>query len=250
MRIYIILAAFILSSVFSIGQFSPAIPLSGYVYGNDDIKEVEQIPGDKIEEKEADEDEDEDEDETVIVLSSNILNAATKKFALLNQDNEPVVLDSLIGKPLVMSFIFTRCPLPNMCPLIMKKIVNVQKELNKEYKDKVFFAIMTYDPEYDTPEVLKEYGKSYGVDYDNLMYLTGSREEVNTALNHFRVYFKEEAPGQIAHTLETMVMDEKGVIKKIFATSIWHPKSVITEVKNVIKKWESQKTSEAEKPAE
>lgn len=162
------------------------------------------------------------------------MDSGSKPLTLINQDNKPVVLDSLIGKPLVMSFIFTRCPLPNACPLIMEKIVKVQEELNKEYKDRVFFAVMTFDPEYDTPEVLKKYGESYGVDYDNLIYLTGKKEDIDKALNHFRVYAKEEAPGQISHTMETMVMDEKGVIKRIFPTSIWSPKSVVEEVKRVI----------------
>ncbi len=163
----------------------------------------------------------------------------SKPLELFNQNNEPIVLDSLIGKPLVMSFLFTRCPLPEMCPLIMQKVVKVQEGLNKEYKDKVFFAIMTFDPEYDTPEVLKKYGENYMVDFDNLIYITGKKKDVETALDHFRVYFKEEGPGQIAHTLETMVMDEKGVIKRVFPTTIWSPKSVIAEVKKIIEKWEA-----------
>lgn len=168
----------------------------------------------------------------------------SKPLALINQENEPVVLDSLIGKPIVMSFIFTRCPLPNMCPLIMQKVVKVQEELNKDCKDKVFFALITFDPEYDTPEVLKKYGENYGVDYDNLIYLTGKKDDIDKALDHFRVYAKEEAPGQISHTMETMVMDEKGVITKIFPTSIWNPKSVAKEVRRVIAKWKEKKSTE------
>ena len=168
------------------------------------------------------------------------LESSSSKFALINQKNEPVILDSLMGKPLVMSFIFTRCPMPNMCPLIMQKVAKVQKELNKEYKDKVSFAILTFDPEYDTPEVLKRYGESYEVDFDNLIYLTGPKEDVETALEHFKVYAEEESDGMISHTMETMVMDEKGVIKRIFPTSIWSVKSVVNEVKNVIERWENQ----------
>ena len=168
------------------------------------------------------------------------LESSSSKFALINQRNESVVLDSLMGKPLVMSFIFTRCPMPNMCPLIMQKVAKVQKELNKDYKDKVSFAILTFDPEYDTPEVLKRYGESYEVDFDNLIYLTGPKEDVETALEHFKVYAEEESDGMISHTMETMVMDEKGVIKRIFPTSIWSVKSVVNEVKNVIERWEKQ----------
>lgn len=160
--------------------------------------------------------------------------ASSGLITLINQDNEPVVLDSLIGKPLVMSFIYSRCPMPEMCPLIMKRIVEVQKGLNKRYKDKVFFAIITFDPEYDTPEILKEYGNSYNVDYSNLIFLTGKKEDIDYTLNHFRIYYKEEAPGTISHTMETLVMDETGMVKRIFPTSIWNPKDVISEVEKII----------------
>ena len=184
----------------------------------------------------------EKEDDSLQGTNISDLASSQKKLTLINQDNEPVILDSLIGKPLVMSFIFTRCPSPTMCPLIMEKVAKVQKELNKEYKDKVFFVIMTFDPEYDTPEVLKKYGEGYGVDYGNLIYLTGKKSDIDKALTHFRVYAKEEEPGQISHTMETMVLDEKGVIKRIFPTSIWSPESVVNEVKKVVANWERTQT--------
>ncbi len=164
-----------------------------------------------------------------------------KPFTLINQNNEPVALDSLIGKPVVMSFIYTRCSMPDMCPLIMKKIVQVQKGLKREYKDKVFFAIITLDPEYDTPEVLKKFGNYYRVDYGNLIFLTGKKQDVDYALNHFRVYYKEESPGVLAHTMETLVMDEAGVIRKDFPASLWRPEDVIEEVEKIIEKGEASK---------
>ena len=164
-----------------------------------------------------------------------------KPFILINQDNEPVALDSLIGKPVVMSFIYTRCSMPDMCPLIMKKIVQVQKGLKKEYKDKVLFAIITLDPEYDTPKVLKKFGNYYRVDYDNLIFLTGKKDDVDYALNHFRVYYKVESPGVLAHTMETLVMDEAGVIKKDFPSSLWEPEEVIEEVEKIIENREASK---------
>ncbi len=164
-----------------------------------------------------------------------------RPFTLINQNNEPVALDNLMGKPLVMSFIYSRCSMPDMCPLIMKKIVQVQKGIKREYKDKVFFAIITLDPEYDTPEVLKKFGNYYRVDYDNLIFLTGKKHDVDYALNHFRVYYKEESPGVLAHTMETLVMDAAGVIRKDFPASLWRPEDVIEEVEKIIEKREASK---------
>ena len=61
------------------------------------------------------------------------------------------------------------------------------------------------------------------------------------ALDHFRVYYKVESPGVLTHTMETLVMDEAGVIKKDFPASIWKSEDVIKEVKKIIEKREASK---------
>jgi cytochrome oxidase Cu insertion factor (SCO1/SenC/PrrC family) len=89
--------------------------------------------------------------------------------------------------------------------------------------------------------VLKKFGNYYRVDYGNLIFLTGKKQDVDYALNHFHVYYKEESPGVLAHTMETLVMDEAGVIRKDFPASFWKPEDVIAEVEKIIKKWEASK---------
>jgi len=220
MRFFILFIVFA-CSLYHPGNFCTEFLLSSVFGGEEISKSQEKETGTKEEISEPD--------------------TSHKPFTLINHNNEPVVLDSLMGKPLVMSFIYSRCSMPDMCPLIMKKIVQVQKGLNKEYKDKVFFAIITLDPEYDTPEVLKKFGNYYRVDYDNLIFLTGKKDDVDYVLNHFRVYYKAESPGVLAHTMETLVMDEAGVIKKDFPASLWKPEDVIEEVKKIIEKGEASK---------
>jgi len=220
MRFFILFIVFA-CSLYHPGNFCTEFLLSSVFGGEEISKSQEKETGTKEEISEPD--------------------TSHKPFTLINHNNEPVVLDSLMGKPLVMSFIYSRCSMPDMCPLIMKKIVQVQKGLKKKYKDKVFFAIITLDPEYDTPKVLKEFGNYYRVDYDNLIFLTGKKDDVDYVLNHFRVYYKAESPGVLAHTMETLVMDEAGVIKKDFPASLWKPEDVIEEVKKIIEKGEASK---------
>jgi protein SCO1/2 len=219
MRFFIIFFIVFICSLYHPGNFSTDFILSSVFGGEEISKSQEKESGTK---------------EEIFERGTSY-----KPFTLINQNNEPVALDSLIGKPLVMSFIYSRCSMPDMCPLIMKKIVQVQKGLKKEYKDKVFFAIITLDPEYDTPRVLREFGNYYRVDYDNLIFLTGKKDGVDYALNHFRVYYKVESPGVLAHTMETLVMDEAGVIKKDFPASFWSPEDVIEEIEKIIEKRET-----------
>ncbi|MGR3304295.1 MAG: SCO family protein [Candidatus Scalindua sp.] len=143
-----------------------------------------------------------------------------KPLTLLNQNGESVEIDSLMGKTLVMTFIYTRCPSPTKCPLIMSRMVKLQKELS-DYREEVNFAVVSIDPEYDTPRVLKEYAEINNTDFSNFTLLTGSKEAVNKVVSRFKIYVEEENPGIFAHSLDTFLLDSKGVIRRVFPGAFW-----------------------------
>lgn len=145
---------------------------------------------------------------------------AKKPLMLLNQNGESIEIDSLMGKFLVITFIYTRCPSPTKCPLIMSRMVKLQKEL-VDYKDDVNFAIVSIDPEYDTPRVLKEYAEIHGADFSNFTLLTGPKEKIDKVIKRFKIYVDEEEPGILSHSLDTFLLDSKGVIRRIFPGAFW-----------------------------
>lgn len=176
----------------------------------------------------------------VLLLWSSLLYAG--EVLLLNQDGNSLDIDSLIGKPLVMAFIYTRCPSPTKCPLIMSRMVKLQKELT-DYKDKVNFSIVSIDPEYDTPRVLKEYGEISGADFSNFKLLTGTNENIAKVIKKFKIYIEEEEPGILAHSLDTFLMDSKGVIYKVYPGAFWEVDVVADDI---VKLMEQEKKPQEE----
>src|SRR5215468_10296166 len=82
----------------------------------------------------------------------------TPDFALVNQDGKKIGFNQYRGKALVLTFIYTRCPLPDYCPLMTKNFSDINRELQgkPELRDKTRLLSVTVDPDYDKPKVLRD----------------------------------------------------------------------------------------------
>ena len=76
-----------------------------------------------------------------------------------------VGLDDLRGAPIALSFIYTRCENERKCPLVARTMAALQAELDRaNVLPRPRLALITYDPEYDTPKHLKDFGKEHGLE--------------------------------------------------------------------------------------
>ncbi|RJP60652.1 MAG: SCO family protein [Ignavibacteriales bacterium] len=97
-----------------------------------------------------------------------------KSYSLLNQDSVAVDYPSNVkSKIAVVGYVFTNCP--DICPLTTNNMRLVQEKINEEGITGVEFVTITFDPEYDTPSVLKEYAEVRRLDTSNWMFLTGDK---------------------------------------------------------------------------
>ena len=87
-------------------------------------------------------------------------------FTLTNQNNESVNLSDFRGDVIIVAFIFTKCP--DVCPIITQLLRSVDEGLTTDYQDHVSIVSISVDPEYDTPEMLKDYTELHGVDWPHL----------------------------------------------------------------------------------
>lgn len=105
---------------------------------------------------------------------------------LINQERQEVKLLEIIqsGKPVLVDFIYGTCT--TICPILSAGFSNMQKKLGPDL-DKVHFVSISIDPEYDTPEVMREYLDRYyarpGWDF-----LTGSRKDIDAVMRAFDAY--------------------------------------------------------------
>ena len=156
-------------------------------------------------------------------------------FAFVNQSGKTVRLSQLRGKPVLLTFIYTRCPVPDYCLLMSNNFSEVLRELQE--KPATFAAAqllsISIDPDYDRPAVLREYGKRYvgGVDpnFQHWQFVTGSPEEIRDAADFFGLSYNQNE-GQIVHTLRTVLVGSDGKIVKVYSGNQWKPTEVVRDL--------------------
>ena len=148
-----------------------------------------------------------------IVLPPNpdqvAIGAAMPDFTLLDQFGKPVRLSDFRGKVVAVDFIYTRCPLPDVCPRLSANFARMQNRFaDKIGKDLTLLSI-TIDPQYDTPAVLLGYAKIWNAKADAWRFLSGPEGEIALVARRFGMnYWPEE--GLITHTSETGVIARDG----------------------------------------
>lgn len=140
---------------------------------------------------------------------------------LIDQDGEPVSIDKLPNKPLLISFIYTRCPMKSMCPRVTDQIATIQDRVNQNGQKPVEFVLVTFDPEYDRPDVLKQYANRYQVDYDNLSLWTGERKTIDKFVESFKIMVIRDGDQVRTHNMRTYLIDRERVIRNQFRGSDW-----------------------------
>lgn len=109
-------------------------------------------------------------------------------FELTNQNGETVVFpEDFEGQPLILGFIYTNCP--DICSFITSNIRNVYLEM--ETPEDIQFALVTFDPQRDTPEILKKYAQSFEMDRDPFQFLTADSSTIASFMERMEVRTQE-----------------------------------------------------------
>lgn len=145
-------------------------------------------------------------------------------YTLTNQLGRTVRLSEFRGQALAMTFIFTRCPLPDFCPRLTERFTEVAQRL-KEKRDAPRnwrLLSVSFDPLHDTPETLRKYGERWKYDPSVWTLATGAFEQIQPLGSHFGLYFaREVTPDNMNHNLRTVVIDPRGRLKAVFIGNAW-----------------------------
>jgi protein SCO1/2 len=136
------------------------------------------------------------------------IGAAMPDFTLLDQFNRTVHLSDFRGKVVAVDFIYTRCPLPDVCPRLSANFARLQARFHEKMNRDLVLVSITVDPQYDTPQILERYGKIWNTK-EGWRLLTGGDAEIEAVAHRFGMnYWPEE--GLITHTSETGVISRDG----------------------------------------
>ena len=132
------------------------------------------------------------------------------QFEFTNSDGNIVTLDNLKGKVWVADFIFTTCTMA--CPMMTGNMNIVHKKFKKN--DNVRLVSISVYPEYDTPEVLKNYASQYDADTEKWLFLTGKEDAVKDIIRDgFKIGDYEDI---IFHSEKFALVDKKGIIRAYY----------------------------------
>jgi protein SCO1/2 len=131
-------------------------------------------------------------------------------FTLIDQARRRVALSSLVGKVVVVNFVYTRCALPQFCLRMSNNFGALQKRFSSDIGRDLVLLTITFDPERDTPEVLASYADRWGAK-PGWRFLTGSVADIRRVCALFgQEAFPEE--GLMNHLLHTAVIDRAGTL--------------------------------------
>ena len=157
-------------------------------------------------------------------------------FTMVNQDGKDIRLHNFNGKALLLTFIYTRCPLPEYCNLMSTNFADVDRALEKQpdVYAKTHLLSITIDPEYDTPKVLRSYGAAHTERYENETFAhwdfaTGTKDQIKGVAQFFGLrYF--QGNDQIVHGLRTVIVSPEGKVVKVYRDNQWKPEEVVGEM--------------------
>jgi protein SCO1/2 len=152
----------------------------------------------------------------------------------VDQNGRKQAFSAFKGRPLAITFIYTKCPLPDFCPLMDRNFVAVQRTLKTEPALKQAHLVsITFDPSTDTPAVLKKHAAGLKADPARWTFLTGDRAQIDTFASRFGMAIARAAtdPSNITHNLRTAIVDADGKLVKIYTGNDWKPDQVIADLK-------------------
>ncbi len=153
-------------------------------------------------------------------------------YALVDQSRTPRPIGSLKGHRVALTFIYTRCPLAEFCPLMDKQFADVQEQIKQspELAD-VRLVSVTLDPEFDTPAVLEAHAQALGADPSLWHFVTGDRDEVLAFAKRFGVIAEPGEPDTLVHNLRTAVIDPQGRLVTAYSGNMWSPAELVADLK-------------------
>lgn len=151
--------------------------------------------------------------------------------SFVDQDGRTRSLTEWRGAPVAITFTYTRCPIPEFCPRIDRQFAAVQAALmdDAQLRGKARLLTISFDPDYDTPPVLRAHAAAVGADTRVWTFATGPRREIELFAARFGVAVTRSGAtaADIMHNLRTIVADRDGRIRAMHSGSEWTPAQVV-----------------------
>lgn len=152
------------------------------------------------------------------------------RFALWDQRGDLFLSERLRGDYFVLNFVFTRCPMPEMCAAATLRMQELDSALDERGWDDVQLVSITLDPEFDTPGIWTAYADDRGIDGTRHHLLAGPAETVDALKKQLGVLAEPDKEQIVRHTMSTALVDPTGKIIYRIPGSRWDPEVFLRQI--------------------
>jgi protein SCO1/2 len=163
---------------------------------------------------------------------------AVPDFHLLNQSGKEIHLAQFKGKVLLVTFIYTRCPVADFCPRMSENFAEIDKALatDKAVYARTHLLSVSFNPKYDTPTVLRSYGGAHtgrftDEDFKHWDFAAPSVKELPEVEHYFDVGVTGDDPSTLTHSLSTILIGKDGKVMAWYPTKDWQPAELVARIK-------------------
>lgn len=152
----------------------------------------------------------------------------------VDQDGRKRDIDSLKGSTLLITFMYTACPLPTFCPLMDRHFATIQTAVKGDPSLKnVHLVSISFDPAFDTPPVLKKHALELKADPARWTFFTGERDDIDRFASRFGIAISRALNDErdITHNLRTASVDPAGKLVKVYTGNEWTPEQLLADVR-------------------
>jgi protein SCO1 len=153
-------------------------------------------------------------------------------FVMTTQDGKTLRLSDLRGDVVVLTFIYTRCPMPEFCPLMNRKFKELatRLSLSPERNPPVRLLSISFDPDHDTPAVLERTARLQGAKPPLWTFAVASHDELRKVAEPIGLMYGPTGD-QVAHNLLTAVVDARGRLSARFSGGKWTTEELLKQVR-------------------
>lgn len=139
------------------------------------------------------------------------------------------------GKALAVTFVYTRCPLPDFCPLMDRNFEVLQTAIKGDasLRARAHLVSISFDPTHDTPAVIRSHADARGADPAVWSYLTGTPAAIDQMTSRFGVSAMpdKDSPDTMVHNLRTAIVGADGRLVKIYTGNDWTPEALLNDLR-------------------
>lgn len=161
-------------------------------------------------------------------------------YSFTNEFGRPAKLGDFRGQAVGLTFVFTRCPLPEFCPRMLKNFSIAAASLKAQAEaggpTNWHLVAMTFDPLFDTPAVLKNHAQRYNYDPARWTFLTGALIDIDALTEQLGMVFRRQTPTALPdHNVRTAVIGPDGRLLRLTVGNTWKPEELVRDLVDAAK---------------